>query len=103
MARLPYPARCLGAALFLALALPACEHDTTCTAEVTEGAGTFKGSAVGVRPDADLKREALHVACGKMCASRDPNKTEGCVSRCSVDAEAGKIGLHNTCVKEGSR
>ena len=86
--------------LLLALALPACSHDPTCTAEVTEGAGTFKGTATGSRPAAALTREALHAACAKLCASR---KDEACPSRCAVDAEAGKIGLRNTCVKEVSR
>src|SRR4051812_39537462 len=109
MARLPTPRLALVAALLVALvalvALPlaGCRRDTTCTAEVTEGAGTFKGASIGARPEADLKRDALHAACGKLCAARDPGGAEGCVSRCAVDAEAGKIGLRAACAKGGAR
>jgi hypothetical protein len=91
----------LGAAIGLAIALAGCAREISCTAEVTEGAGTFKGTATGARPEPDLQREALRAACNNLCASRADK--EGCVSRCSVDAEVGKIGSRSTCTKGGAR
>jgi hypothetical protein len=83
-----------------ALALTACHRDLSCTTEVTEGKGTFKGTVSGARSEVDLRRESVRVACGQLCAMG--GKNEGCVSRCAVDAEAGKIGARTTCTKEGA-
>lgn len=92
----------LTAALALAaLGLPACNREITCTSEVTQGSGTFRGVAAGSRAETDLRRESVRIACGQLCAAGGPAKAEGCVGRCSVDAEAGKIGVRTTC-KEGS-
>jgi hypothetical protein len=84
----------------IALALTACNRETTCTSEVTQGSGTFRGSAAGTRSEADLRRESMRVACGQLCAASGGK--EGCVGRCAVDAEAGKIGARTNCTKEGS-
>ena len=46
-------------------------------------------------------RESLRAACGQMCAASG-GKAEACVSRCAVDAEAGKIGARTNCTREGS-
>lgn len=92
----------LAAALTLfGLGLPACNHDLTCTSEVTQGAGTFRGSASGSQPEIAIRREAMRSACTRLCAAG--NAQESCVSRCAVDAEAGKIGARTTCTKGGSR
>lgn len=84
----------------LTLALAACNRDTTCTTEVTQGSGTFRGTAKGTRAEAELRREATRIACGQLCGATGGK--EGCVGRCAVDAEAGKIGARVVCTKEGS-
>lgn len=100
MARLRFT---LSAALaLLALALPACNRETTCSSEVTQGSGTYRGSTSGTRFEADLRRESLRIACGQLCAAGGPANTSGCVGRCAVDAEAGKIGARTSCHKGGS-
>ncbi len=86
-----------------AIALPGCGHDVTCTSEVTDGAGTWTGTVTDTRPEADLRREAVRVACGKRCGAGGPTSAPGCVSRCAVDAEAGKIGARTTCKEGGPR
>jgi hypothetical protein len=120
MARLPplLPWRVGGAALVAAtagaLTLSGCQREISCTAEVTEAKGVFRGTVKGVRSRVDLEREALRAACGQLCGAqeladavaRDGGAVHalgpsGCVSRCSVDAEAGKIGKRSTCT-EGS-
>jgi hypothetical protein len=87
----------------LSLALSACNRDVTCTSEVTQGSGLFRGSATGTRSEADLKREAVRVACGQLCAGGGTAGGEGCVGRCAVDAEASKIGVRTTCTKGSPR
>ena len=62
----------------------------TCTTDVTDSAGTWTGVVTDTRPEADLRREALRVACGKRCAASGPTRTPGCVNRCAVDVEAGR-------------
>jgi hypothetical protein len=93
-------ARSLCLLVLAALALPACNRDTTCTSEVTQGSGTYRGSARGTRSEADLRRESMRLACGQLCAASGGK--DSCVSRCGVDAEAGKIGARTTCTKESS-
>lgn len=88
------------ATIALALGLSACSREITCTTQVTEGRGTFRGTALGARPEADLRREALHVACGALCTA-GAGKSDACVSRCAVDAQSGKIGARTTCGKKG--
>lgn len=84
----------------LTLGLAACNRDTTCTTEVTQGSGTFRGTAKGSRAEADLRRESMRIACGQLCGASGGK--EGCVGRCAVDAEAGKVGARVVCAKEGS-
>jgi hypothetical protein len=84
-----------------ALGLAACGRKTTCTSEVTQGSGIYRGTVSGARAEADLRRESLRAACGQMCAASG-GKAEACVSRCAVDAEAGKIGARTNCTREGS-
>jgi hypothetical protein len=103
MARSPSPIL-LGAALLLAAPLlTACNRELTCTTEVTAGSGIHRGTAVGTRSEPDLRRDALRLACGQLCATGGPGGAEGCVGRCAVDAEAGKIGARTTCKKAGER
>lgn len=91
------------AALHLAAPfLTACNRELICTSEVTAGSGTFHGTASGTRSEADLRREAVHVACGQLCAAGGPAGAEGCVGRCAVDVESAKIGARTSCKKEGS-
>jgi hypothetical protein len=96
----PFPLAALVAAVCGLAALAGCHRDLTCTSEVTRGSGTFRGSATGTRAEADVRRESVRVACGQLCAAAGPTKPEGCVSRCAVDAESGKLGVRTTCGKE---
>jgi hypothetical protein len=89
--------------LVAAITLPGCARDVTCTTEVTDAAGTWAGAVTDARPEADLRRESLRVACGKRCAASGPTSTPGCVSRCAVDAEVGKIGVRTSCEEGSSR
>ncbi len=72
-----------------------------CTTEVTAGSGTFKAVAQGTRPQRELERDSLSSACKQLCAASKPeaSNSEACISRCSVDAVAGKIGVRTTCAK----
>jgi hypothetical protein len=83
--------------------LAGCKKPVVCTTEVTAGSGIFRGTVQGSRPQPELERDALHLACKQLC---DPGKPavvdQACVSRCAVDALAGKIGARTTC-SEGTR
>lgn len=85
----------------LPLLLAGCGKPTmACTTEVTAGSGTFKAVAEGTRPQAELERDSLVFACGQLCNPGKIEETdEACVSRCTVDAQAGKIGVRTTCSK----
>jgi hypothetical protein len=89
-----------GALLLAALTLPACQRARTCSSEVTDGSGIFRSTKTGTRSVTELRRETLHASCAGLCASRpaEPD-AEACVSRCTVDAEAGKIGAHISCAE----
>lgn len=82
--------------------LAGCNRELTCTSEVTAGSGMFRGVASGTRSEVDLRREAVHIACGQLCASGGPAGAEGCVGRCAVDVASAKIGARTSCTKEGS-
>lgn len=85
------------------LGLTACGKSLVCTTEVTEGSGTFKAVAQGRsahRPT--IEHESLASACEQLCAAtRRADPRAACVSRCSVDAAVGKIGVRTSCL-EGS-
>jgi hypothetical protein len=92
----------LALALLTALPLLAgCGESMACSTEVTAGTGTFKAVAEGKRPQRELERESLASACKQLCAASkvEATTTEACVSRCSVDSVAGKIGVRTTCSK----
>ena len=89
--------------LLAAIALPGCARAITCTTEVTDGAGTWTGVVSDTRPEADLRREALRVACGRRCGARGATSAPGCVNRCATDAEAGNIGVRTSCAEGSSR
>ena len=97
----PHKTPALAVALLAIAALPSsgCKKHVECTAEVTEGAGSFKSTTKGEEVDTpSLRRDAVRDACSKMCAGdKDPPK--GCAARCLVDAEAGKVGAKIDCVK----
>jgi hypothetical protein len=83
--------------------LAGCGKRLACTTEVTAGNGTFKAVAEGKRPQVELERESLSAACKELCARGKPaDSSDACVSRCSVDASVGKIGVRTTC-SEGAR
>jgi hypothetical protein len=86
-----------------AIALPGCARGSTCTTDVTDGDGTWTGVVTDTRPEADLRREALRVACGKRCGSSGPTRTPGCVNRCALDAETGKISVRASCAEGAPR
>jgi len=101
MVRSPSPI--LAVLLLAAPLLGACNRELTCTTEVTAGSGIFRGTAVGTRSEPELRRDALRLACGQLCAAGGPAGAEGCVGRCAVDAESAKIGARTSCKKEGAR
>jgi len=86
-----------------ALSLCACHRETSCTVEVTQAAGVFRGTITGARPAVDLEREALRAACGQVCGAQGPTQSSGCVSRCAIDAESGKITKRSTCTEAPPR
>lgn len=79
-----------------AIALPACAPEVTCSSEVIDGSGTFRATAAGRKPQAEIEREAVRAACGKLCAARSA-ADDACVSRCTVDVSSAKIGARTTC------
>ena len=82
----------------LALGGAGCSKPLQCTAEVTEGTGTHRASARAEAGESEreLKRRALKLACADLCKARDG---KGCEARCTVDADAGKIGARVQCGK----
>jgi hypothetical protein len=74
----------------------ACERPLECTSEITEGAGTVRASArAGVgESEAAVRRRAMTAACEKLC--KEP-AAAGCVARCQIDVEVGKIGGRTRC------
>jgi hypothetical protein len=88
----------IGALLLPSLALlPSCSSESSCTAEVTEARGIFRATITGTQSRTTLKREAIRAACGQLCGAQGSGQALGCVARCSVDAEDGKIGLRASC------
>jgi len=87
--------RYLCSALLLA-ASAGCGRENQCKSELIDDSGKFEAVAKGRKPEAELRREALRAACGRRCA-RAEGSAEACVSRCVVDADAGKIGVRITC------
>ncbi len=85
------------------LAVSACQRETSCTVEVTEAKGVFRGTIAGARSQVDLEREALRAACGQVCGAQGATQASGCVSRCALDVEAGKITKRSTCTEASSR
>jgi len=92
----------LGVLVVAVLGTGACTKPVECTAEVTEGAGTFRASVRTSEPEAKARRSALASACEKLCrakaldAQSEPNLA-GCAGRCAVDVQAGKIGGRVRC------
>lgn len=82
-------------ALFLALS--GCNGEVECKSEVTEGGGTYTGSAKGKSDDPNVKKESIKEACRQMCAGTKATLVEPCAVKCAVDAEAGKLGAKTTC------
>jgi hypothetical protein len=83
--------------------LAGCGKPMVCTTEVTEGAGTFKAVAQGrSNHQPVIERESLSAACEQLCvATRRTDPRAACISRCTVDASMGKIGVRTSC-SEGS-
>lgn len=92
-------------ALLLPL-LAGCNREHHCKCELIDDSGKFEATTSGRRPEEELKREAMRAACDKRCAGT-PSAVEACVSRCTVDAVVGKIGMRTTCadheIKSGDR
>jgi len=89
------------ASLFFVLVLAGCKRETHCTCEVIDDSGKFEATSSGRRPEDELRREALRAACDRRCAG-ESGAVAACVSRCTVDAVVGKIGMRTTC-SEGAR
>lgn len=87
--------------LCLLVALPACNRELTCEAELAQGDAVYRGSLHGSRSEATLRREALLVACGQLCAAR--GRAPDCVGRCAEDALAEKIAARTSCKESPSR
>ncbi|MDC3954575.1 hypothetical protein [Polyangium jinanense] len=90
--------RLLLLALPLVLALLAgCKRGVECTTEITAGAGTFKGTAHGEGEKGPVMKAALRNACQKMCVDTKSPMLDACITRCTVDVGATKIGARSSC------
>jgi hypothetical protein len=76
-----------------------CSRSVECTSEVIAGAATYKATAHGKGEEAPVKKAALRDACQKMCVETKASMLDGCIARCTVDADAGKIGARTSCAK----
>ncbi|MBM4356522.1 MAG: hypothetical protein FJ096_00270 [Deltaproteobacteria bacterium] len=87
--------RLLVAAL-AALALAGCERPIECTSEVTDGSTSKRASVRGAIGEAEpgVRRRALGAACEKLCEGRTVG---GCVARCQIDVDVGKLGGRTRC------
>ncbi|MRG94825.1 hypothetical protein [Polyangium spumosum] len=82
----------------LLLVLTACKGSVECTTEITAGTGTFKGSARGQGDEkGPVMKAALRDACQKMCVDTKAPVIDACVTRCTVDVGAAKIGARTSC------
>jgi hypothetical protein len=68
-----------------------------CTAELTDGTATFKGTAQGKKGQARLDREAVRDACRQKCAADKAEMLDACAARCTVDIDAQKLGARVSC------
>jgi len=93
----PVP-RCL-ACVVLALASLGigCKSGIECTTELTAGTGTFKGTAKGSGEKGPVIKAALKDACQRMCVDTKAAMLDACVTRCTVDVGATKIGARTSC------
>jgi hypothetical protein len=87
--------------LSVLVALPACNRELTCEVELTQGSAVYRGSQHGSRSEASLRRDAMLVACGQLCAAR--GRSPDCVGRCAEDAGAGKNTARTSCKESPSR
>jgi hypothetical protein len=82
---------------FLAL-LAGCKRGVECTSEITAGTGTFKGTARGEGDEkGPVMKAALRDACQRMCVDTKAPVIDACITRCTVDATATKIGARTSC------
>lgn len=84
----------LSAALFGAAG---CGGDVECKTEVTDGAATFTGKAVGKQETESLRREATRDACRQRCAAARAAMIDACTAACVTDVGAQKLGGRTTC------
>jgi len=75
----------------------ACARKVECTAEITDGAGSYKATARGEGEEAAVAKIALRDACERMCVGTKAPMLDACVSRCTVDAQSAKIGAKTSC------
>lgn len=87
-------------AAFALLLVSACTKPLECTSEVTAGDGTVRASvrAESNEAEATTRKRALAAACEVLC-KKASEPAKGCVARCQVDAESGKIGARVRCAK----
>ncbi|MDI1443237.1 hypothetical protein [Polyangium sp. 6x1] len=86
-------------ALPLVLSLLAgCKRGVECTTEITAGSGTFKATARGEGDEkGPVMKAALRDACQRMCVETKSPMVDACVTRCTVDVGATKIGARTSC------
>jgi hypothetical protein len=75
----------------------ACGRKVECTTEITAGDGTYKATARGEGEEAQVAKAALRDACERMCVGTKAPMLDACVSRCTVDVGAAKIGAKTSC------
>ncbi len=87
-------------AIAAALALAGCSKPLHCTAEVTDGSGMYRATARASSGEDDkaLRRRTVLLACAALCKGRDDGGP-ACPARCSVDADAGKVGARVQCAR----
>jgi len=94
----PRASRCVLPFLLLLALLAGCKRNVECTSEITAGTGTFKGTARGEGDEkGPVMKAALRDACQRMCVDTKAPVIDACVTRCTVDVGATKIGARTTC------
>ncbi len=94
----PLRARALLLVLPVLLLLGGCKRGVECTTEITAGTGTFKGTARGEGEEkGPVMKASLRDACQRMCVDTKAPVLDTCITRCSVDVGATKIGARTTC------
>lgn len=96
----PLRGACLALTFATALGAAACSGQIECKTEVTNGADSYVGKAVGKAETEELRRESVRDACRQKCAAEQAPMIDPCSARCGADIAAQKLGGRTTCGKK---